>query len=140
MEMKVDVTFLIMECAQELGACYICGEHAKIEHEYDIACVRVPGKKHPHKFCIKCTAQNMACSNVGTDKVYAEDDEVDLKEAIRMLVLLWNSLPNKPDDAAIQEMYKGTWHYFKNQEEARDYYETIGVSYDKNNIHIAVLV
>ena len=138
--MKIDITSLTAACVSKLNSCYFCGEQPRMEYEFNRDRVREPGKKHPHKFRIGCAESDVSCSNVGTDNIYAEDDEIDIKEALRMLVLLWDSLPSKPDDISIREMYKGRWHYFKNQDEARAYYDAINEPYNKDNIHIAVHV
>ena len=97
-----------------------------------------PGKRHPHFLRVKCPASMGDCKYVMTEKIAAEDDEADVREALRILVLMWNSLPGESNDSAIDDLYKEQYYSFNSQEEAKEYFEGRGESYDENAVYLGV--
>jgi len=131
-----ELNVLIHEYEAMLQPCAHCGhERPGIEYSYHPNKVIVPGKKHPHGVRVNCSCKTQ------TDVVHAEDDpdRVDIKEALRMVVAIWNKLPDMPDDPAITEMYSEKYYEFKNQEEAKEYFESRGKPYDKDTIYLGIL-
>jgi len=130
---------LIHEYQAMLQPCKHCGnKHPQITYQHHPNKIIIPGKKHPHGVQVKCTK----CCKIQTDTLFAEDDpnHSDFKEALRLLVLMWNKNPNTPDDPAVTEMYAEKYHEFKTQEEAKEYYESRGKPYDKNTTYLGILL
>ena len=55
-----------------------------------------------------------------------------------MVVLMWNSLPGESVDPAINEIRKECTYFFKNQDEAKEYFMSRGESYDEDKLYLAV--
>jgi len=133
---KIGVDALVKEYEVSLNACTCCGAQPCIAYEYlpNYSCE--PGKRHPHLLRVKCPASMGDCKCVMTEKIAAEDDEADVREALRILVLMWNSLPGVSNDPAINDLYKEQYHFFTSQKEAKEYFEGRGESYDKNVFYL----
>ena len=131
----LNVQTLVKEYKSKLTACS-CGEQPWVSYEYDVNYAGEPGKKHPHKFYVKCTS--IDCPKQ-TDGLCAEDDEDDVKEALRILLVMWNNSSDARNDSAIAELYKPQYCSFKSQEEAKAYFEGRGESYDENVHYLGVV-
>jgi len=135
---KIEVDVLVKEYADSLNVCTCCGAQPRIAYEYlpNYSCE--PGKKHPHLLHVECPPSMGDCKCGATEKIAAEDDEADVREALRILVLMWNSLPGESNDSAIDDLYKEQYYSFNSQEEAKEYFEGRGESYDENAVYLGV--
>jgi len=125
----------IEEYVTMLHPCKHCGHtNPHIVYRYCPSVVVIPGKKQPHRVSVICVD---GCG-VRTNDVYAEDDEADFKEALRMIAAMWNRQPGDTLDPAIEKAMKPSTHFFKSQEEAKEFYDGRGIPYHDDKIYIAV--
>ena len=100
LENEAELTVLIQEAEKMLSPCAHCGAKGYIEYGYLTKWyppMRNPSGKHPHELYVRCDGHRGLemedrCGMEGR-KIYAEDDEADFKEALRVIVKAWNRRP-----------------------------------------------
>ena len=157
LENAEELTAIVNEYEALLQPCIHCGlEHPCIEYLYCPSNTIVPGKKHPHKIHAHCWYSDMFLDSLPSDAsgdsdkqlgckiqtavLYAEDDDnyADLKEALRMIVAMWNRRPCDTVDPAVKDVMLPQTYLFANQEEAKEYCESKGERYDENAVYLEI--
>ena len=90
LENESEITALIQCEDGALLPCPCCGQPSIIGYSY---CTETP--LHPHHLQGKCS--DIACG-IQTKEWYAEDNEADFMETVRLICTAWNRRPEKKDD------------------------------------------
>ena len=100
LENEASLTVLIQEVEKTLFPCAHCGAKGRIEYGYlpkYYPYMRNPSGKSPHELYVLCDGHRGVesedrCGMEGR-RIYAEDNEADFREALRLIVKAWNRRP-----------------------------------------------